>query len=136
MARLIVEACSVRTDFEEAPDTGTYCTLVVVVSVSRADDGKAVTGLKPENFRVSASAWVAEDFSFEINYEWKWEPADVEPAGCYQLHIKTGPVSKPYKGERYVFGIQAQTFGKARPKGPRPVIDQGQTVFQMISTGE
>ena len=54
------------------------------------------------------------------------------------------PVQGFFKDQRYVFGIQAQTFGQAPfdlrsdtllGRAPRPVIDQGQTVFELISTG-
>ena len=128
MARLIVEACSA-----EWTSGDVVYTLLVGVSVSRSDDGKAVTGLKAENFRVASPIGFAKDFKVVAVYEWKWEPADVEPAGCYQVEIIMTPVVKFLKGHRYIFGIQAQTFGEARP---RQVIDQGQTVLELISMGE
>jgi hypothetical protein len=135
MARLIVEA------FSSEPIIGDISTLLVGVSVSRADDGKAVTGLKAENFRVSAPTGFYEDFKVAEVYEWKWEPADVKPAGCYLVHINMTSVQGLgfFKGQRYVFGIQVQTFDLRSDtlpgRGPRSVIDQGQTVFELISTG-
>src|SRR5215472_3623140 len=114
MARLIVAACS----FEQIkpPNEGDYVSVRVGVSVSRADDGKPVTGLKAENFRVSFANGPFEDLAVVLTEpysEWKWEPADVEPSGCYTVHIATTVGNKFLKGARYVFGIQARTFGLA-----------------------
>ena len=107
-------------------------TLLVAVSVSRADDGKPVTGLKAENFRLASSIGPVRDFNIGGIAEWKWEPDDAEPSGCYQLQVLQTPGAKFVKGERYVFGIQVRTFGEGRPP---QVIDQGQTIIELISTG-
>ena len=128
MARLIVEACSA-----EWTGVDIVYTLVVAVSVSRADDGKAVTGLKAENFHVASHIGSVKDFKVGAVSEWKWEPANVEPSGCYQVEISMTTAVKFLKGQRYIFGIQAQTFGET---GKRQVIDQGQTVFELTSLGE
>jgi hypothetical protein len=57
----------------------------------------------------------------------------VEPAGCYQLEIIMTPVEKFSKGARYIYGIQARTFTDDRPP---QVVDRGQTIVELISTGE
>ena len=127
MARLNVEACTAEWTVGDL-----VFTLLVAVSVSRADNGVAVSGLKAENFRLASSIGPVKDFNLGATAEWKWEPDDVEPSGCYQLQILQTPGAKFVKGERYVFGIQVRTFGKG---GPAEVIDQGQTIIQLISTG-
>ena len=104
MARLIVEACSA-----EWTSGDVVYTLLLGVSVSRSDDGKAVTGLKAENFRVVSHMGSIKDFKVGSVSEWKWEPADVEPAGCYEVMISMTPAAKFVKGTRYTFGIQART---------------------------
>ena len=128
MARLNVEACSAEWTAGDV-----VYTLLVGVSVSRADDGAPVTGLKTENFRVASQLGNGEDFKVGAVYEWQWEPVDVEPAGCYQVKIIMTPTAKFSQGARYTFGLQARTFGKGR--SPQ-IIDQGQTIFELISMGE
>ena len=130
MARLIVEACSCEPILGHGPGT-----VFVGVSVSRADDGKGVTGLKAENFRVSAPHELTgffEPYKVGEVHEWKWEPSDVE-VGCYIVHINKVSGFDLREAEHYVFGIQARTFGDPL-FGRRPVIDQGQTVFDLICT--
>src|SRR5262249_4171127 len=85
MARLLVEAVSSEGGFMDDPWAAG-----VGVSVSRADDGTPVTGLSKENFRVaSTEGWV--DWA-EYVHEMKWETADIEPSGCYDVGIyKTPP---------------------------------------------
>jgi hypothetical protein len=128
MARLQVEACSA-----EWTSGDVSYTLLVGISVSHAKDGKAVTGLKEKNFRVASDVGLVKDFKVGTVYEWKWEPSDTEAAGCYQLEINLTPVEKFVKGKRYIFGIQARTF--AEDQKPQ-VIDQGQTIVQLISAGD
>jgi hypothetical protein len=141
MARLLVEA---RTAEWTSGDV--VRELLVGVSVSRADDGTPVTGLGAENFRVAAQFGNFADFAIDQVSEWEWEPGDVEQAGCYQLSIGWRPFAdillsgpsppsgeKLVKGWRYVFGIQARSFDNHRP---RRVVDQGQTIVEVISMGE
>jgi hypothetical protein len=119
--------------------------LLVGISVSRADDGSPVTGLGTENFRVAAQFSRMADFAVDQATEWRWEPDDVELSGCYELQIGWklyadifGPGRQPPSGDRfvkewrYVLGIQARTFDKHMP--PR-VVDQGQTLIELISEG-
>jgi hypothetical protein len=141
MARLVLEA---RTAEWTSGDV--VRELLVGVSVSRADDGTPVSGLAAENFRIAAQFGDLSDFAIDHVREWKWEPDDVEPAGCYQLAIGWrpfadfgGPGTSPpsgmklIKGRRYVFGVQARTFDEHRPGR---VVDQGQTIVEAISVGE
>jgi hypothetical protein len=141
MTRLLVEA---RTA-EWTSGGDVVRELLVGVSVSRAHDGTPVAGLGVENFRVAAQFGDLSDFAVDQVREWVWEPGDAEPSGCYQLSIGwrpfadlLGPGTSPpsgfplAKGWRYVIGIQARTFDNHRP--PR-VVDQGQTIVEVISTG-
>lgn len=141
MGRLLVEA---RTaEWTSGGDVARE--LLVGVSVSREDDGTPVAGLGVGNFRVAAQFGDVSDFAVDEVREWLWEPGDAEPAGCYQLSIGWrpyadlfGPGTSPpsgfplAKGWRYVLGIQTRTFDNHRP--PR-VVDQGQTIVEVISTG-
>jgi hypothetical protein len=124
MARLVVEATS--GEWRRGPDI--IGRLLVDVSVSRANDGSPVTGLGTGNFRLAAQSGVVVDFAIAQVDEWRWEPDDVEHAGCYLLRI--GDAFTP--GEQYTFGIQARTFDNHHP--PR-VVDQGQTIVRVISRG-
>src|SRR5262245_11327424 len=123
MARLLVEAVSSEGGFMDDPWAAG-----VGVSVSRADDGTPVTGLSKENFRVaSTEGWV--DWA-EYVHEMKWETADIEPSGCYDVGIYKTPPQGLTLGVRYVFGIQVRTF--ITEKGKRPlVVDQGQTIVEV-----
>ena len=127
MARLIVEA---RTAEWTSGDV--VFRLLLAASVSRESDGKPVTGLKTENFRVAASIGTIRDFNVVSAHEWMWEPADNEPSGCYALDLMLSPTEKFGKGTRYVFGVQARTFTGTPPR----VVDRGQTIVELISTGE
>jgi hypothetical protein len=143
VARLLVEACTA-----ELTTADVVRELLVGVSVSRVHDGTPVTGLGTENFRVAAQLGDLSDFAIDDVSEWEWEPGDAEPSGCYQLSIGWRPFAdvhvigqpsappsgmKLATGWRYVFGIQARTFDNHRP--PR-VVDQGQTIVELISLGE
>src|SRR5262245_30350459 len=123
MARLIVEACT----GEMALGGDVVYNLLLGVSVSRADDGKPVTGLTAGNFRLASDIGVARDFKVLEARELMWEPSDTEPSGCYQIAITMMPMEKFLKGERYVFGIQVRT--------PLKPVDFGQTIVELISTG-
>ena len=146
MARLLVEACTA-----EWTSGDVVRELLVGVSVSRAGNGTPVSGLGADNFRVAAQFGNLGDFAIDQVSEWEWEPTDVEPAGCYQLSIGWNPLAdaivwrtppptpppasgfKLFRGWRYVLGIQVRTFDKHTP--PR-VVDQGQTIVEVISIGE
>jgi hypothetical protein len=129
MARLLVEACTA-----EWMSGDVVYTLLTGVSVSRVDSGQPVTGLTKANFRVASSIGLVDDFQVGAAYEWTWEPSDVEPSGCYAVEISMAPSQKFVKGSRYVFGIQVRTFSA---KGPtQVVVDQGQTIVELVSMGE
>jgi hypothetical protein len=115
------------------------------VSVSRADDGSSVTGLERSNFRVASSIGHSSDFKiaeaaggFE---EWKWEPGDRQPSGCYTLQITLFTERSELeveKGVRFVFGVQARTFMPVLSRHGLEgieIIDQGQTIVEVINEG-
>jgi hypothetical protein len=142
MARLIVDARAAEWTGADIPRE-----IQVGVSVSRADDGSPVTGLGLPNFRIAAQLGWISDFAIDQVSEWKWEPGDVELAGCYELLIGWQPVDIVFrggthlppsgarfvKGWRYVLGLQARIFDDHHP--PR-VVDQGQTLVEVMSLGE
>jgi hypothetical protein len=143
MARLLVEALTAEWASADVPRE-----LQVGVSVSRANDGSPVTALGAGNFRVAAQFGQFADFAIDQVSEWKWEPGDVELAGCYELLIGWQPYadlvlrgatgSRPpsgfplARGWPYVLGLQARTFDNHNP--PR-VVDEGQTIVEVISLG-
>jgi hypothetical protein len=142
MARLIVEARAAEwTSGADVPRE-----LQVAVSVSRENDGTPVTGLGVGNFRIAAQLGWISDFAIDQVSEWEWEPGDVELAGCYELLIGWQPVQIVFRdgtslppsgaqfrpGWRYVLGVQARMFDNHQP--PR-VVDQGQTIVDVISLG-
>lgn len=127
MARLLVEAVT-----GESKLTDIVWEIAVDVSVSRVDDGSSVTGLAAKNFRVASSLGSVYDFKLGA-HEWKWEPQDTEPAGCYRLGISITPGPQEFlEGQIYKFGIQVRTFDDSRP--PK-VTDQGQTIVALVSEG-
>jgi hypothetical protein len=127
MPRLRVEAVTREWTSGDAP-----WTLLLAVSVSRADDGSPVTGLEAMNFRVASTIGPVQDFKISAVYEGNWEPGDTEPAGVYSVDVIMLPVEEFMKGNRYVFGIQVRTFDSGRPPN---VVDQGQTIIELISLG-
>jgi hypothetical protein len=147
MARLLVEACTAE---EPWPGADVPREVLVGVSVSRAHDGTPVTGLAVENFRVAAQLGAlfgdVPDFAVDQVTEWQWEPDDVEKSGCYELRIGWRPIRLQVRGQpppppsgmlfptgwRFVLGIQVRTLDSRTP--PR-VVDQGQTIVELISTG-
>ena len=132
MARLVVDAVTEEPTL--VPAQFEYPAFVdVAVSVSRAVDGTPVTELGKSNFRLASPiGWGGLDFSV-TPFEWEWEPGDVEPAGCYSLVVGAKePFDDFDEGRRYVFGIQVRTFDEARPP---QVIDQGQTVVELVASG-
>lgn len=120
MARLIVNAVSA-----ESAGSNIAGEVQLYVSVSRADDGKPVTGLTKDNFRLASSVGLAIDTTIASCSESNWEPADNEPSGCYQLGIKRSDSQKWGQGLTYQFGVQARTLnGKV-------VVDCGQTAADL-----
>ena len=128
MARLLVEARTAESTSGDA-----VFRLALGVSVSRVDDGKPVTGLTAENFRLASHIGLVKDFKVTSADEWEWEPGDVEPAGCYALDVMITPTEKFSRGARYVFGLQARTFSDDQPPH---VLDRGQTIVELVSLGE
>jgi hypothetical protein len=125
MARLIVEAVNAEWTSGDIFDI-----VLIAVSVSRADDGTPVTGLTRDNFRVASTIGTALDATVHQVDERRWEPDDAEPAGCYSLMVRLQGGYTP--GTRYVYGVQARTFGAG---GPPDAVDEGQTIIELISTG-
>ncbi len=134
MARLIVEAVS-----NEKHD-GTLGLLKVCVSVSRADDGQPVTGLRGNNFRITNLGSESEnppnvgseDYEVLVE-ERKWDPGDTEPSGVYDLVVNANighfGIGKSFqKGEIFAFGIQVREFFRGRD-----ITNFGQTVVSLTS---
>jgi len=135
MTRLIVEAVA-----NEARSVDVVGDILVYVSVSNADTGEPVTGLLKENFRICSSIGLAIDPVVSLVSESKWEPDDVDSAGCYSLWIYRGQGDKWTKGEFYAFGIQASWFEKKKVKKngkthTEAILHQGQTVVSVESRG-
>jgi hypothetical protein len=127
MARLIVEA---RT--AEGIGGGEWARLHLAVSVSRADDGTPVTGLKAQNFRVASHIGSVKDFRVDAR-EWMWEPGDREPSGCYGLRVTMEGLEEFTPHGRYVFGVQVRIISIASPLlGRLAVEDEGQTIVELI----
>jgi hypothetical protein len=115
MARLIVQAIS-----GEMFGVLGASELHMHVSVSRASNGKAVTGLTKDNFRVAS----VYDVVISNFGEDKWQPENSELSGCYRLSLsQTPPPSNWTKSEFFVFGLQVRTF-KAKK-----AVDFGQTAI-------
>jgi hypothetical protein len=131
MARLIVEAVP-----DEEGGVDQVNVLLIYVSVSRADDGTSVTGLKLQNFRITSSIGNIAKISIGSVAETKWETADVELSGCYKLGIIKDPQSKWVKGYFYAFGIQVMTLQKVGHEGAVVPVDFGQTVVSVQSLGQ
>jgi hypothetical protein len=123
MARLVLTAVS-----SESTTGDTLTEIEVLVSVSRATNGKPVTGLTKDNFRVASSASLAVNSCSERRWD-PTNPAPTQRTGFYMLSIGQTPSAPFIKGEIYAFGIQVRTF-----KG-KTVIDSGQSVISMESLG-
>lgn len=129
MARLIIEAVP-----DETHSADVVGDLLIFVSVSRADDGRPVTGLDRSHFRVASSIGLTLDPTVSLVTETHWEPDDQEPSGCYCVWINRGRGQHWLPGERYAFGIQVRRFEPAA--GDPPVaVDFGQTVVSVESLG-
>jgi len=131
MARLVVNAVTGEWGVGDTPHT-----VNVGVSVSRHDDGAPVTGLTTVNFRIAdLMTGLLFDPVPSSAVEAKWEPGDVTASGCYYLDIKMMGGEKFNQGSRYVFGIQVRTFAPPAFGAPKSVLDQGQTIVELISKG-
>lgn len=134
MARLIVEAVS-----NESRD-GTLGLLKVCVSVSRADDGQPVTGLKANNFRITNIGLDSENPPNQEGADYQvlvaertWDPGDTEPSGVYDLVVNRNfggwAVGRGFKnGEILSFGIQVR-----QPQRGGDFSGFGQTVVSLTS---
>ncbi len=78
MARLIVDAVS-------RIFSGDDNQLELLVSVSRADTGWAVTGLTSPNFQLSHRLGANLKLEIRMVEEARWETSDTTPSGCYYL---------------------------------------------------
>jgi hypothetical protein len=161
MGRLIVEAVSDMPnpgDVDWGAHGGPPAMLMIGVSVSRADDGAPVTGLGAGNFRFAWNPWPhwslgplgpPTDYEIVAIDEYGWGRASTtpvgppaiergrvfEPSGCYRLWLQTAP-GRPFNpGGRVVVGVQVRTFEERRTFfESRTVVDQGQTMFEVISS--
>ncbi len=140
MARLIVDAVS-----RESRSTDLVRGLELLVSVSRASSGAAVTGLQKPDFRICH--YVGGQFDFRIGEtvsELEWEPGDTAPSGCYALSLYLKPEGteefvKWGKHQFYTFGLGVQWFeaGGQTPGGMSyGQFHWGQTVVRVESLGE
>jgi len=121
MARFVVHAVSA-----ESVNSDSVGDLLIYVSVSRADNGKPVTGLTKDNFRSTGSGLT---LSIVTSLESKWGPAGTELAGCYELSVRNMDASAWIKGEYYSLGVQVRTFNRKK------VVGCGQTVVNVQSLG-
>jgi hypothetical protein len=118
MARLLVEA---RTA-EQNPPGAVLQRVRLGVSVSRVDNGTPVTGLKVGNFI---------DFQIATAFEQSWQPDDTQLSGCYQVEIMLSPVADSAKG----FATCSASKPGPAPALPPRVVDQGQTILDLVSLG-
>jgi hypothetical protein len=130
MAKLQVEACNVRNV------SGVFGnSLIIGISVSRADNGGPVTGLGKSNFRIADSIQQAPTdrvYTIVSVQEWTWQPKEKEPAGCYSIEIENLDKQDFGDSHRYVFGVQVRTFTNGPAGPPRPT-DFGQTLVQFAT---
>ncbi len=139
MARLIVEAVS-----GETITTDTDSKLELLVSVSRADTGAAVTGLEWTDFQVCSR--FGADWAFRLGsvFELEWEPGDAAPAGCYSITLKWRRENDPTfitwgQGQFYTFGIGVRAFeagGQTTGGHTYGQIREGQTVVRIESLAQ
>ena len=128
MARLIVDAVSnEKRDFDDE-------TIMLTVSVSRADDGASVTGLTAQNFAMSntekKTGFDPVDYNLQVS-ERNWDAA-AQPSGIYDISITNKTFSKVFADAmNYTFGLRVKTFSLV--KNP---IDIGQTVISVASLGK
>ena len=124
MARLLVEAVPDESKSEATPH------LEIFVSVSRVDDGMAVTGLTKDNFRIAFSRGAGFDPTLDEVTEMKWEPQDNVASGCYVLRLKAD-TGHPWELRKF-FALGIRAFIPEPSDGPipqrKPPKDAGQTV--------
>src|SRR5215469_8670282 len=98
MSRLIVKAVSAESTVSASSDGSLY------VSVSRATNGKPVTGLSEKNFRATVEG---EDLIINAFGESLWSHPGGETTGCYSLGIAFADTTEKWtKGEHYALGLQ------------------------------
>ena len=139
MARLLVDAVS-----REISGADHVYALELLVSVSRASSGVAVTGLTKSDFRICHH--VGNQFDFRIGSpvsELEWEPGDTVPSGCYalSLYLKPEGTSEYVEWGRnhfYAFGVGVRWYESS---GQTPgglaygQFHEGQTVVRVQSLG-
>ncbi len=126
MSRLIIEAVSnQKTNYSLGEK------LLILVSVSKAHDGKPIIGLKETNFKISRSpATSAYNVKVDMVIEVPWGlPNDNEATGFYELVIAQIPSGEWTNNEIYCFGIQVIDFKNSIP------ISFGQTVVIVQNVG-
>lgn len=138
MARLLLNAVS-----RESRGGDLVRGLELLVSVSRADTGAAVTGLTRSAFRICNYIGQMWDFRLSDPSELEWEPGDTEPSGCYALSVyqrdeREENFSEWTKHQYYAFGIGVRWIesGGRTPGGVEyGQLHQGQTVVRVQSLG-
>jgi len=124
MSRLIVEAVSA-----ESTTSDSIGEVVIFVSVARASNGKPVTGLTKDNFRLVGRGL---DIDVDSCGESKWRSSGSEFSGCYMLLVSQAVKPSVWiKGDFFQFGVQVRTF-KGKKK---TVVDCGQTAIDLESLG-
>jgi hypothetical protein len=130
MPRLIVEAVSGESNF-----TDILFHLELFVSVSDANTGIPVSGLRPEHFRLCSPVGKLYDMNISTQSEANWNLVENEGSGCYSFGIAIAKDSGKQKlewieGEYYPFGIQV-CFTDDRNE-----LYMGQTVVRIQSLGK
>lgn len=141
MARLVVEAISNEPTTEtKTAGEGGSSTLRLLISVSRADDGTPVTGLKKTHFRVfqpDLAVWtigglVVATASIGLLNELPSGQDVVEGSGLYRaqlvLKLASGKQVVFKETEAYSYGIQV-----IRRNSKTKAMDHGQTVVRAKS---
>ncbi len=131
MTRLIVDAVSQES--KSVHDDG--FTLLLFVSVSRADTGAPMSGLGKEHFRVCSPLGAVFEMNLLGSHELEWEPSDTDAAGCYSLRLvrkwaHTGELSEWNKLDYHCFGLQVQA-----PDPDSGLVHMGQTAVRIESLG-
>lgn len=132
MSRLIIEAVSAEPKTQNVSVAGFLPQLHLLVSVSRAEDGAPVVGLKKGSFQISQpAAAINGAITVAAATELPSGSAATAGSGFYrlQLQLKKGSSSVVFKeNEPYAFGlrvVQTKAKGKA--------LAQGQTAVRLIS---
>ncbi len=131
MSRLIIEAVSAEPKTQNVSVAGFLPQLHLLVSVSRAEDGAPVAGLKKGSFQISQpAAAITGAITVAAATELPSGSAATAGSGFYrlQLQLKQGSSVVFKENEPYAFGlrvVQTKAKGKA--------LAQGQTAVRLIS---